>query len=428
MVNKNMALTNDEHSMIFSNHFGIHFAPKGQGSTPSNDYNQILTCAVQISSAFLFTVAACILPAPFNILCWACLACILICRVITVVLFLLAVVKNKYLHEFYRSSLFFWGWWPMWLLVTVSGATAVGFLTGSYLWNDCLGPYFELKKLQKYKDINPEHIPGSRLQDAGLVDFTNFVEMDRSKGGCYMNQGNTYCLAPIVNGGEVKYGMQGTPRTGSFDYFAVGINCCSCPNRDFQCGDWRNPIASGGIRSLDARARPFYQLALDDWQASYQKSSKSPLFFEWVQDAEWAWKGMWNRALNVGVMAASCGVAVAISLAFMLDKILQMLWHKDIVAPRACFAPAYGTDALAQVFLPKMYYRQQQEQQEIASMPVKAEWKAERGPGTNAEDGVIGGQGYGAAGMLGSAMFDAAMAPPGADFRSSPVANYGVGY
>jgi len=111
-----------------------------------------------------------------------------------------------------------------------------------------------------YKDVNPSNIPGVRVQDAGLIEFSSFVEPDRGKGGCFMSKGDTYCLAPIVEGGEVLYGLQGTPRTGSYDYFAVGINCCTCPNRDFQCGDFRNPLANGGIRSLDTKSRPFYKL------------------------------------------------------------------------------------------------------------------------------------------------------------------------
>jgi len=426
--NANMALSNDEHSMIFSNHFGIAFAPKGQGSAPTNDYGLILTCTVQIASAFLCSMMGMLLPRPFNWLCWACVFCILVCRIATIVVFLMAVIKGRYMHEFYRSSFFFWGWWPMWLFVTTLAATFLGFSIGNYIWTTCLGPYFELKKLQKYEDINPEHIPGVRIQDAGLVDFTSFAEMDRAKGGCYMDKGDTYCIAPIVNGGEVKYGMDGMPRTGSFDYFAVGKNCCPCPNRDFQCGEWRNPIASGGIRSLDVAARPFFQLALDDWQASYQKTAKNPLFFEWVQDAEWTWKGMWNRALHIGVMSAAAGVSIALSIGFLLDKILQALWSADIVAPRACFAPAHGFDGLTELLLPKMYYRYQQEQQQIASMPVSAEWKEQRGPGSAGDDGKLA-QDYGATDSLTNQMLETAMAPPGARAGSTqmPFANYGVG-
>jgi len=424
--NTNMALSNDEHAMIFSHNFGISFAPKGQGSAPSNDYDQILFCAVQMASAFLFAMLGMILPMPWNLICFAFVFCILFFRFATVAIFFAAVLKGRYTNQFYRSALYFWGWWPMWIMVTTLGATIIGYSVGDWLWKSNLGPYFNLKKLQKYTDINPEHVPGERIQDAGLVEFTNFAEMDRGKGGCYMNKGDTYCVAPIVNGGQVAYGMSGLPRTGSYDFFAVGVNCCSCPNRDMRCGAWDNPIASGGLRSLDEKSRPFFKLALDDWQASYQKTAKNPLFFEWVQDAEWSWKGMWNRALNVGFMAAACGVSLALCIAYLLDKLLQILWLHEIVAPRSCFAPVYGLDGLTQLLLPKMYYRYQQEQQEIAKMPLGEDWKPQRGPG--AEDNNLK-QDYGATeGSLQSQMFQAAMTPPGMDAGSTPapLSNYGI--
>lgn len=406
-------LTNDEHSMIFSNHFGINFLPKGAGSAPSNDYGMIFTCAVQTASAFIFAMLACIVPLPWSLLCWAVVAVIIFFRVVTVLIFLAAVLRGRYTKDFYRSSFFFWGWWPMSLLLSVFAFTVFGTLVGSYLWSDLLSPYWELKKLQRYKDVNPQNIPGQRVQDAGLVDFTEFTEMDRAKGGCFMSKGNTYCVAPIVSGGEVKYGLAGMPKTGSYDYFAVGINCCSCPNRDFQCGDWQNPMASGGIRSLDYKSRPYYTLALDDWQASYGKTSKQPLFFEWVEGPEWKWKGMWNRALQIGWMAAALGLSMGLCFGFLLDKILQILWQRDIVAPRACFAPCPGMELPTMWLLPKMYYRYQQEQQEIACMPVSAQWRDQRGPGSAADDRQVA-QDYGATNNMGRSALDHVFAPPGA--------------
>jgi len=408
-------LTNDEHSLIFSNHFGIHFLPKGTGSAAKNDYNLILTCAIQLSFAFFFALVACILPFPWSLVCWICVGLILFFRLITVVVFFYAVLAGRYTKRFYWSSIVFWGWWPMTLFLFSVTATILGALIGDYLWSTCWGPYYELKKLQEYKDINPGNIPGVRIQDAGLVTFTDFVEMDRSKGGCFMNKGNTYCVAPIVNGGEVKYGLSGTPRTGAYDYFAVGINCCTCPNRDFQCGDWRNPLANGGIRSLDYKSRPYYSLALDDWKSSYGKNVKNPLFFEWVQGPEWVWKGMWNRGLQIFWLSVAAAVSMGLSIGFLLDKVLQVLWQNDIVAPRACFAPAPFCEDVTQLLLPKMFYRYQQEQADIAAMPVSAEWKAQRGPGSAGDDKRLA-EDYGAMNpnALTRGALQSVLAPPGA--------------
>jgi len=412
--------------MIFSNHFGIGFMPKG-GSTPSNDYGMIFTCACQVSFAFIFAMLGCITPFPVSLLCWLATACMVLSRIVTLSVFLMAVLRGRYYKSFYQSSVMYWGWWPTWLLVSVVAATVLGAMTGSWLWSANLSPYYELQNLQKYRDINPEHVPGERIQDAGLVDFTNFVEMDRSKGGCFMNKGNTYCVAPIVNGGVVKYGLDGVPRTGSYDYFAVGINCCSCPNRDFQCGEWQNPMASGGMRSLDYKSRPYYQLALDDWQASYGKTANHPMFFDWVQGPEWKWKGLWNTALSAGWMAAAAAVSIGLCLGFILDKLLQILWQHDIVAPRVALAPSPGCEVVTELLLPKMFYRYMQEQSEIAAMPVSAEWKAERQSDNAQEDSRLA-QDYGATNTMNNVL-NSVMAPPGTTAgvgpgRAPQMANY----
>jgi len=394
-------LTNDEYSMIFSNHFGIGFKPAGKDPY-SNDYALIFSTACQVSSAFIFAMAACMVSAPYSVFCWAVVACMIISRVVTFSVFLMAVLRGRYYKSFYQSSVMYWGWWPTWLLVFGLAGVFLGATTGSWLWSTALGPFYELQKLQKYRDINPEAVPGERIVDAGLVDFTPFVEMDRAKGGCFMNAGNTYCVAPIVNGGEVKYGTAGVPQTGSYDYFAVGINCCSCPNRDFQCGEWQNPLANSGIRSLDTKSRPYYQLALDDWQASYGKSAKHPMFFDWVQNAEFKWKEMYAKAISKCFMALAAAVSCAMILGFLLDKLLQTLGQWDYVSARVPLAPAPGLEVMTEVLLPKMFYRYMQEQTEIAAMPVSAEWKAQRGEDQK-EDNELAGQ-YGATNFQGQSV------------------------
>lgn len=376
-----MNLRNDEHSMIFSNHFSIKFQPVGQNSAPKNDWLQILSCTGQIASSLILAMLAFVLPWYLSALCCLCLGLILIVRIATLVVYGLTVVKGKYTKEFYMPAVFFWGWWPVWQLFFVVAATVAGALIGNYMWADNLMPYYKYSTLQMYKGLDPAVVPGERVQDAGLVDFSNFAEIDRSKGGCYMHSGNTYCVAPIAGAGEVRYGLKGAPQSGSYDYFAVGINCCTCPNKDFQCGAWNNPTASGGMRSLDYKSRPFYSLALDDWKASYGKSANHPMFFDWTASPEWKWKGMWNRALEVGWLAAALGLSVGLTVGFLLDKVLQLLWAKDIIVPRACFAPAPGLGSVTEVLMPKMFYRYQEEQAQIAAMPVSAEWIPERGPG-----------------------------------------------
>jgi hypothetical protein len=427
-VAQNIALTNDEHSMIFCQSYGISFLPKGTGSAPVNDYNLILTCAIQLAFSFIFAMLASFMPFPWSLLCGLCVAAILFFRILTFFLFAWAIVAGRYYKRFYWTSIAFWGWWPFWLLFFSTTAVMFGSHVGSILWRENLDPYLELRRLQMYKDINPAHVPSVRVQDGGIIDFSEDVAVDRGKGGCFLNKGNTYCVAPIVWDGtatpSVHFDMQGMPSTGSYDYFAVGLNCCPCPNKDFQCGDYSNPIAHGGLRSLDAASRPFYQLALDNWQAAYGKASHNPMFFEWVQDPEWKWKEMWNSFVSCGWLAAALALSTGLGLGFILDKVLQVLWLHDIIAPRTTFAPAPYFEFITMLLLPKMFFHYNADQAQIASMPIGASWSPERGPGSAGEDSRLGqqyGGGYGGMGGVGNQLtagvMNSLITAPGAPSR-----------
>ena len=83
-----------------------------------------------------------------------------------------------------------------------------------------------LGQTQAYHGIDPSVVPGSQIQDSGAVDFVS-AGVDSEHGGCFMNAGTTYCVAPIVANGTIHHSVGGAPRYGSFDYFAVGVDCCS---------------------------------------------------------------------------------------------------------------------------------------------------------------------------------------------------------
>lgn len=368
-------LSHDEYSMIYTNHFNIGF--QKHGAKTKTDYGLMVGFGCLAFFTCLFALLACLLPWYLAVPCIALVVCILVVRLLTLIVFAAAVILGKYFKPFYRSSIVWYGWWPFWLFVVSVAAAVVGYLTGIYLWSTFLGPYWEYKHLQMYRGINSNVIPGERIQDAGLVDFTDNVAIDRAKGGCFMDQGDTYCIAPIVNGGVLSDELANIPRSGSYDYFAVGKNCCPCPNNDFQCGAWKNPFARGGIRSLDYQARPFYKLALGDWEASYEKAAKQPLFFEWVEQPEYVWKMMWNNTMHISILALSFAAAIGLTVALCVDKLLQVLWSYEILQPRAALAPAPGPvmELLTAALLPRMYGDYQEEQMDMARMPVTCEWK-----------------------------------------------------
>jgi len=419
------SLSNDEYSLIYSHNFSIGQLSRRGGNEPSTDFSLIFNVAAGTLAATFFALMMCLTPWWLvAVFCLACLLAIVGFRLLTLLVYVAAVIQGKYTKKFYRSSVAFWGWWPFWMFMMTAVGALLGCGIGMYLWGTYLGPFFEYKKLQMYKEVNPSVVPSQRIQDGGLVDFVIDTNIDRSKGGCFNDKGDTYCVAPIVLGGALEYGLGGVPRTGSYDYFAVGKNCCACPNMDFQCGEWKNALAHGGLRSLDHKARPFFKLALDDWQANYQKKVANPQFFEWVESPEYVWYRMWNQTLYVSILTMAFSLSITLIVGLILDKMLLILWQNEIIVPRVSFAPAEGMEKITEQLLPRMYWRFQQEQAEIANMPVTtnvAEWKSLRGPGD--KDSKDDKPHYHSTSdarnaMASSSMFDSLMAPPGVDAGS----------
>jgi hypothetical protein len=183
------------------------------------------------------------------------------------------------------------------LAIVSWGALIAGFLLGEHSYFKYrLGPY-SYKDLISYVDVDPSRDVGQSLMDAGHMYFKeNSYVLGAGKGGfSKFHNGDTYCAAPIVRG-DFKAPAKPTsteqivngyvvPKSGTYDFWAVGINCCSgAASNGFKCGQVNNPLARAGMRLLSDNQRPFYVLAVQEWSAQYGLPVKHPLFFEWVKD------------------------------------------------------------------------------------------------------------------------------------------------
>merc|ERR1712151_614337 len=85
----------------------------------------------------------------------------------------------------------------------------------------------------------------------------------------------TYCVVPINS-------YQGA--LASYDFWAVGLNCCSGTSKSFTCGEYKNPRAHAGLRWMRDSQRAFFQLAVQQAEATYGIKANHPLFFTWTED------------------------------------------------------------------------------------------------------------------------------------------------
>mmetsp|Transcript_71902 Transcript_71902/g.124845 ORF Transcript_71902/g.124845 Transcript_71902/m.124845 type:complete len:330 (-) Transcript_71902:56-1045(-) len=166
---------------------------------------------------------------------------------------------------------------PMWYTFASLGfflATILAAVFGDMNFWYNMQPFYDIENLNTYPSVNPAREKGQQLMDAGRVYFADGSALDMQKAMGFKNL-DIYCVAPIVNGQE---------QLASYDFWAVGINCCSGVSSDFRCGEFNNPHARSGLRLMRDDQRPFFRLAVQQAEAAYNIKATHPLFFYWMQD------------------------------------------------------------------------------------------------------------------------------------------------
>lgn len=224
-----------------------------------------------------------------------------LCHALLVVLFLLGVVapgiralmqiRKKVTDPQYVPE------WFLFLTVACFIAFVLGAFHGAWIYFKYMHPYYNLENLAEYRDIDTNQFVGAQLMDAGRIDFRQGTQLDLGHSMGFKNN-DLFCVAPIVT-------PQGRYAERTYDFWAVGKNCCSGSQADFHCKGFADPRSTGALRLVDYVDRPFYRLAVQQAEATYKIRADHPLFFMWVHNAEeetYNFKKHGIRAFILGVL------------------------------------------------------------------------------------------------------------------------------
>lgn len=180
------------------------------------------------------------------------------------------------------------GYYPAWytvLAVACLVAFVAGTVVGGMTYSNFLQPYYNLEHMAVYKHVEPYRFTGEELMDAGRIEFANTTKLFLGRSMGFKNT-DIYCVAPIVTATNSAWKDWYSQKGKSYDFWAVGKNCCSGNQADFHCPGFGDPSASGGLRLMSSTDRAFYRLAVQQAEATYKITASHPLFFQWVHNAD----------------------------------------------------------------------------------------------------------------------------------------------
>lgn len=159
-------------------------------------------------------------------------------------------------------------------------AWVVGFISADFNYHTYTKPYLDMTNLNTYPHVNPSVYYSQQFMDAAVLEFVPQSHIDVSKSYGFKN-GNVYCVAPIV-GPDAPSKEAGIGKK-DYDFWAVGINCCSAHRANFHCGEYSNPKANKGLRLMRQDYKNYFRLAVQGAAASYNIKANQPMFMYWME-------------------------------------------------------------------------------------------------------------------------------------------------
>mmetsp|Transcript_20431 Transcript_20431/g.37231 ORF Transcript_20431/g.37231 Transcript_20431/m.37231 type:complete len:314 (+) Transcript_20431:144-1085(+) len=185
-----------------------------------------------------------------------------------------AIMRKRWHDDGY--NVYFEPTWFVFLFMMMLIANVAGYVSGDMNFQQYMSKYFDYMNLNVYERpaVNPTLLRGEQVMDGGRIVFTDDsrLALDKSMG---FRDNKMYCVAPVVRANDVP---------DTYDFWAVGTDCCSGQVADFHCGQYNNPNANGGLRLLEDNPRAYYRLAVQQAEAMYGIRASHPIFMQWVED------------------------------------------------------------------------------------------------------------------------------------------------
>jgi len=185
--------------------------------------------------------------------------------------------------------------WMVFQSMSLFLALIIGAVLGIFNYKLFTLPYHQVTCLNDYHGVDPARVRGQQLLDAGSVVFTQESRIDASKAMGFRNL-DMFCVAPITSTGA---------RIITYDFWAVGRNCCSGTGAGFNCPHYRNPRAHAALRLIRTGDREYYRLAVQQAEATHNISAAHPLFFEWDEDPSGTLEGWKVSSIRNFIFALS---------------------------------------------------------------------------------------------------------------------------
>mmetsp|Transcript_8571 Transcript_8571/g.20842 ORF Transcript_8571/g.20842 Transcript_8571/m.20842 type:complete len:336 (+) Transcript_8571:471-1478(+) len=212
------------------------------------------------------------------------------------------------LYKFKLGRLFFKKWHVLFQVGLASGLFG-GIFTGKLVYETYGHKWYSYQDLADYVLIDPANARGQSYMDSGALYFKQGTRVATESATVFQDT-KLYCVAPII--GQPLEGN--LPPSATFDFWAVGTDCCKPDGASFKCGEVDNNLAKAGMRVINSEEVAFYRLAVEQWSNEFGLPSRHPLFFTWVQDPVSQVDGLYSQLSALSWNA--CGLYLVVYALF----------------------------------------------------------------------------------------------------------------